>query len=168
MPIKSLLQLGLVLAMGLAAFAAQTDAPAGPEQPIPFSHKLHVGGQGLKCATCHKNPDPGERMGLATAATCMQCHEDVKTDSPAIQKLASFAKDKREIGWRRVYEIPAFVFFSHRSHLQAGTACAECHGEVKDLERMARVKLINMATCVNCHQSKGAGIDCTFCHEKMN
>ena len=151
----------------LVAFA-QTEKLPGPAQPIPFSHKLHVGGQNLKCATCHKNPDPGERMGLATAALCMQCHEEVKADSPAIQKLAAFAKDKRDIKWVRVYEIPSFVFFSHRAHLESGATCTECHGEVKELEQMSKVKEMNMASCMNCHQAKGASTDCTYCHEKQN
>ncbi|MEK7833715.1 MAG: cytochrome c3 family protein [Acidobacteriota bacterium] len=156
------------MVVSFLGLAAQTEKLPGPEQPIPFSHKLHVGGQGLKCATCHKNPDPGERMGLATAAMCMQCHEEVKADSPAIQKLAGFAKDKRELKWRRVYEIPSYVFFSHRAHLEAGSNCVTCHGEVKELEQMYKVKEINMASCMNCHQANKASTDCTFCHEKMN
>lgn len=158
----------MVVTCLLVAAAQTKQPPPPPEQPIPFSHKQHAGAQQLKCATCHKNPDPGERMGLATAALCMQCHEEVKTDSPAIQKLAGFAKDKREIKWVRVYEIPSYVFFSHRAHLTAGSTCADCHGEVKELEQMYRAKEINMASCVNCHQAKGASFDCTFCHEKMN
>lgn len=166
---KRALPLGCVLLAAFIGVVAQTgEAPRGPEQPVPFSHKLHAGAQGLKCATCHKNPDPGERMGLPTPATCMQCHEDVKPDSPAIQKLAAFAKDKRNLRWVRVYEIPSYVFFSHRVHLTAGATCAECHGEVKELEQMYRVKAINMASCVNCHQAKGASVDCSYCHEKMN
>lgn len=163
----AVLALTSVSACLLVAFA-QTEKPSGPTQPIPFSHKLHVGGQNLKCATCHKNPDPGERMGLATAALCMQCHEEVKADSPAIQKLAGFAKDKREIKWARVYEIPSYVFFSHRAHLAAGATCTTCHGEVKELEQMYKVKEINMASCMNCHQANKASTDCTYCHEKMN
>ncbi|HMY76344.1 MAG TPA: cytochrome c3 family protein, partial [Blastocatellia bacterium] len=149
--LKTVLQFSCIVAACLVAAIAQTEKLPGPTQPIPFSHKLHVGGQNLKCAICHKNPEPGERMGLATAATCMQCHEDVKPDSPAIQKLAGFAKDKREIKWVRVYEIPSYVFFSHRAHLTAGASCAECHGEVKELEQMYQVKKINMANCMNCH-----------------
>lgn len=168
--LKTILQLSCIFAVCLIAAIAQTGQTPqpGPTQPIPFSHKLHAGAQNLKCATCHKNPDPGERMGLATAALCMQCHEDVKADSPAIQKLAGFAKDKREIKWARVYEIPSYVFFSHRAHLEAGASCAECHGEVKELEQMYKVKEINMASCMNCHQAKSAPTDCTYCHEKMN
>ncbi|MDX2043536.1 MAG: cytochrome c3 family protein [Acidobacteriota bacterium] len=162
------IRLGIVLVVSVLGLAAQTEKLPGPEQPIPFSHKLHVGGQGLKCATCHKNAAPGERMGLASAAMCMQCHEEVKADSPSIQKLAGFAKDKREIKWRRVYEIPSYVFFSHRVHLESGATCTTCHGEVKELEQMYKVKEINMASCMNCHQANKASTDCTYCHEKMN
>jgi hypothetical protein len=169
---KTILQLGCVFAACLAVclniVIAQTEKLPGPTQPIPFSHKLHAGAQNLKCATCHKNPDPGERMGLASAAMCMQCHEEVKTESPAIQKLARFAKDKREVKWVRVYEIPSYVFFSHRAHLAAGGTCTECHGEVKEIEQMFQAKPINMASCMNCHQAKGASTDCSYCHEKMN
>ena len=167
-PPYTFVRLGIVLTACFIGLAAQTEKLPGPTQPIPFSHKLHAGAQNLKCATCHKNPEPGERMGLASAAMCMQCHEEVKNDSPAIQKLAGFAKDKREIKWVRVYEIPSYVFFSHRAHLTAGASCAECHGEVKELEQMYQAKKINMASCMNCHQAKGASTDCSYCHEKMN
>ena len=167
---KSLLKFGCVVVLSVLAVVAQTNQQPlpGPQQPIPFSHKLHAGAQQLKCATCHKNPDPGEKMGLATAGLCMECHSDVKTESQEIQKLAAYAKENREIKWRRVYEIPSYVYFSHRSHVKAGSSCADCHGEVKELEQMYKAKEINMASCVNCHQEKGASLDCTFCHEKMN
>jgi hypothetical protein len=166
-------RIALVLLAVLGIVAAQSEQKPlpGPVQPIAFSHKLHAGAQNLKCATCHKNPEPGERMGLATPALCMQCHEEVKTDSPEIQKLATYAKDKREINWRRVYEIPSYVFFSHRTHLSSGVAgltCVTCHGEVKELEQMYKVKEINMASCMNCHQANKASTDCTYCHDKMN
>lgn len=157
-----------MFAVQWAAARGQQPPPPPPEQPIPFSHKLHAGDQQLKCATCHKNPDPGERMGLATAALCMQCHEDVQTDSPAIQKLATYAKEKREIKWARVYEIPTYVYFSHRSHIMGGAGCADCHGQVKELEKMYRAAELSMASCINCHAEKGASVDCNFCHEKLN
>ena len=33
-----------------------------PEQPIPYSHKLHVGKLGLKCADCHQADRDGFMM----------------------------------------------------------------------------------------------------------
>lgn len=168
-PWQKSLRLGLLLlTCAFAVATAQNPPSPGPEQPIPFSHKLHAGEQRLKCATCHKNADPGERMGLATAGMCMQCHSDIKADSPAIQRLASYAAEKKPIRWVRVYEIPSYVFFSHRVHTEAGASCAECHGEVREIEKMYRVKPVTMASCMNCHQAKGASTDCNYCHEKMN
>ena len=160
------LRIALVMLCCLFAAIAQTQQP-GPEQPIPFSHQLHAGALELECATCHKNPDPGERMGLATAPLCLECHSGVKADSPSIKKLAAFGSEKRAIGWVRVYEIPSFVSFSHRAHLAEGASCTECHGDVKTMERMYRAKDVSMKSCVDCHQRKGASVDCGYCHEKM-
>ena len=110
-------------------------------------------------------------MGTAAAAVCMQCHSAVKSDSPAIRKLASFAanqaKNGGEMKWARVYEIPSYVNFSHRSHLEAGTKCAECHGDVTARDALFREADISMGGCMNCHRAKKVSIDCTFCHEQM-
>ena len=54
----------LFAAACISAAAAQTaKAPAPPPtQPIPYSHKKHVGELKLKCNMCHANKDPGETM----------------------------------------------------------------------------------------------------------
>ena len=70
---------------------AQAMAQSAPQQPVPYSHKLHAGDLKLKCATCHPNPDPGETMTLPKPSVCGQCHA---------------GKYDREIKWVRVYEIP--------------------------------------------------------------
>ncbi len=117
---------------------------------------------------CHPNPDPGEAMTIAAASACMQCHSAVKTDSPTIQKLAAFAKNDREIPWARVYQIPSFVNFSHKAHVEAGNTCAECHGGVAARDQLFRETDISMGGCMNCHRAKKASIDCTYCHEPQN
>lgn len=161
-----LLRIAVVIVFGLFAVAARASQQPGPEQPIPFSHKWHAGTLQLKCATCHKNADPGERMGLPVASVCMQCHAEIKTESPAIKKLAAYDAQKRAIPWERVYEIPFNVMFSHRAHLTAASACTDCHGQVTEIERMYRVGDISMKGCIGCHQAKGASTDCSYCHEK--
>jgi hypothetical protein len=95
----------------------------------------------------------------------MQCHSTVKTESPAIQKLAASAKEDRPIEWVRVYHLPSFVDFSHRAHLAAGNTCEDCHGKVAERDRLYRETDISMAGCLNCHRAKKAGVDCSFCHE---
>ena len=135
-----------------------------PEQPIPFSHKAHAGDLKLKCKMCH--PGSGETMQIAKASVCMQCHSAIKTDSPAIQKLAAFAKSDREIRWARVYEIPSYVYFSHKSHLDSGNTCENCHGHVAERAQLSREGDISMGGCMTCHRVKKVSIDCTFCHEQ--
>src|SRR5262245_17313513 len=100
--------LWLFLIIFILTVAAQTPKPPppAPQQPLPYSHKVHAGTLKLKCNMCHPNKDPGEAMGIPAASVCMQCHSAVKTESPAVQKLAEFAKANREIKWTRVYQIP--------------------------------------------------------------
>ncbi len=117
---------------------------------------------------CHPNPDPGEAMRIAAASVCMQCHAAIKADSPAIQKLAAFAKSGREVPWVRVYQVPGYVFFSHRTHLNARNTCEECHGPVAEREQLEKERNISMGACMECHRLKKASIDCTFCHEQQN
>jgi hypothetical protein len=148
------------------AFACLVLAAAdGPGQPLPFSHKAHAGDLKLQCKMCHPNPDPGESMTIAAAPVCMQCHAAIKTDSPAIQKLAAYAKDGKRIPWVRIYEVPSFVNFNHRAHLQARNTCEECHGKVAERDRLYREVDLNMGACMNCHAAKKASIDCGYCHE---
>src|SRR5215470_2369531 len=87
------------------------------EQPIPFSHKQHIGFD-MKCAECHPNSEPGDRMGFPATDKCMECHRTLGNDKPSIQKLVEFAKSKKPIPWVRVYVVSAWVFWSHRSHLE--------------------------------------------------
>ena len=152
----------VVLAVAVAVFAAEP-----PLQPIPYSHKQHIA-LGLKCANCHEMPDPGEMMGIPAAAKCMTCHQAVKKDSPPIQKLAAFAARKEPVPWVRVYQIPGYVFFSHKNHLDTGATCETCHGKVSERDRLFRETDISMGGCMTCHRSQRASLDCTFCHEQRN
>src|SRR5581483_7783339 len=146
----------LLLAIGMA-WAADP-----PEQPIPFSHKQHATTLKLQCKMCHPNPDPGESMTIAPASTCMQCHSTIRADSPAIQKLAGYAKENKPVPWVRVYKIPSYVNYSHRVHLNAKAACADCHANVAESEKVAKDGDISMGACMTCHQAKKAGMDCNF------
>jgi hypothetical protein len=152
-------------AWAVLAWVAAAQEDKGPVQPIPFSHKVHAGNLKLQCKMCHPNPDPGETMTIAPPAACMQCHSAVKTDSPAIQKLAQAAQSGRVLPWARVYQIPSFVFFSHRTHLEKGNTCQDCHGSVAQRDRLYREVDLSMGGCMECHRMKKASLDCSFCHE---
>lgn len=144
-----------------------TQTSPGPEQPIPYSHKTHLA-MGLKCANCHTNPDPGEIMGIPPESKCMACHQTVRTESPHIQKLAAYVKDNKPIPWVRIYRIPGYVYFSHRTHTTAGFACQLCHGPVAERDAMRKEVGISMGDCMDCHRRNKASIDCKFCHDERN
>jgi hypothetical protein len=134
------------------------------EQPIPFSHKLHLTFE-MKCQECHPNPEPGDRMTLPTADRCMECHRTIVKEKPAIQKLAEFAKSKQTIPWVRIYVVSGWVFWNHRSHLESGMKCEACHGEVRKMDVLtATTNVTTMAGCVDCHRKNDASTGCQYCH----
>jgi hypothetical protein len=173
-PFAILAAAALLLAVG--AVQAQQPAPAtsavqanlaphpAPEQPLPYSHKTHVG-LGLPCQLCHANPAPGEQMTFPSTATCMSCHATVVADRPAIKKLAEYASSKQPIPWVRVYKVLPGVTWTHRKHLAAAAQCETCHGPVGNLEAMSETTAVTgMASCISCHQARGASAACTVCH----
>jgi hypothetical protein len=95
----------------------------------------------------------------------MQCHSAIKADSPAIQKLAQYAAENKPVPWVRIYEIPAYVDFSHRSHIAAKNTCEDCHGKVAERDALYREVNLNMGTCMDCHAGKRAPTGCNFCHD---
>lgn len=105
--------------------------------------------------------------------------------SPEIQKIYDAlalddkmqrdpAKTPHPIAWTSVYNLPDFVYFDHRAHVNAGVACQKCHGPVETMERMRQVPDLTMGWCVNCHRDvtrnglEGkrlvASTDCSTCH----
>lgn len=155
-----------VIAGPLPQKDASKNGPQAPAQPISFSHKTHTSAAHLKCEDCHAGPDPGEHMTMPAVSTCMACHISIAKDKPAIRALSQYAKAKQLIKWVRVYTVPADVFWSHRSHLKAGMTCEMCHGQVAQMEAMARVtNVTSMEGCVDCHKQHDANTGCDFCHE---
>lgn len=163
------LVLALALVVSLVARAQNPppppgQPPAGPVQPLPYSHKTHVG-LGLPCRVCHTNPDAGKLMTFPPAAFCMGCHQTVAADRPSIQKLAEYARSGEEIPWVRVYRVPDYVYWRHGSHLEAEVECAECHGPVaeRDVIRL-ETNVTRMLGCQTCHDKRQAFTDCAACH----
>ncbi len=44
------------------------------EQPVRFSHKVHVEGQEMECDSCHFFRDDGSYAGFPTNEQCAECH----------------------------------------------------------------------------------------------
>ena len=164
----SITKVALMTGLIVAGILAQTpDPPAPPAQPLPFSHKTHAGQLELKCLSCHTNPAPGEKMTYPATSMCMSCHEEIAADKPSIKKLAEYHKSKESVPWKPIYRNPAWVFFSHQVHLDAGAKCDRCHGQVSERDALWREKDISMKSCMRCHREYNASTACDYCHESQ-
>lgn len=135
-----------------------------PEQPIKYSHKLHVEQLGIECQYCHSGVAKSPYASLPAVDTCMGCHKHVKTESPEIKKLAKHFNDKTPIEWEPVNNLPDHVYFNHQRHVKAGVGCQNCHGQVQKMDVVEKVSSLKMGFCVSCHRENGASIDCGICH----
>ncbi len=157
----------LIFALVLLSAGSQ-QAQTPPEQPLPFSHKTHIGIAKLNCADCHPGPSKfGEPMGFPAASKCMACHVAIAKDKPSIQKLTTLAKSPDPIPWERVYKLPDFVFFDHRYHLMNEAKCEDCHGAVAT-QNVTTNELgsTKMTFCQSCHIKMRAAAGCTTCHNQ--
>ena len=163
---RLILVLLLVLVLGGAAVALATTARRqGPEQPIAFSHKQHVGDRGISCVYCHQGVATTAHATLPSTETCMDCHRVVRTDSPEVQKVAAAYQAGEAIPWVKVTDLPDFVRFTHRRHIQAGVDCMSCHGDVAKMDRVFKANPLTMGNCLSCHEQMGASTDCLTCHQ---
>jgi hypothetical protein len=138
--------------------------PPAPVQPLPYSHKKHMA-LGLECRTCHVNPDPGTLMAFPSTAFCMGCHQAIAAERAPIQKLAAIAASGKPVPWARVYRLPDYVFWKHRTHLEAGATCADCHGPVAERDVITQeTNVVTMAGCLSCHNKRQVFTDCGDCH----
>lgn len=157
-----ILLLGLLL---LGAVIALAQRAAGPEQPVAFSHKVHVGDRGISCVYCHQGVDKTTNALLPSTETCMDCHRVVKPDSPQVKKVAEAFQAGEGIPWVRVTDLPDYVRFTHARHIQAGVDCMSCHGDVSRMDRVHKAKALKMGDCLACHHQQKASTDCLTCHQ---
>jgi hypothetical protein len=64
---------------------------------------------------------------------------------------ASF-RENRPLQWRRVHDLPDFVYFNHSIHVNKGVGCTTCHGQVDRMPLMWREQSLQMEWCLDCHR----------------
>lgn len=137
-----------------------------PDQPIPFSHKKHAGDLKIDCQYCHFGADKGRHAGVPPTELCLNCHNQVKKNSPHIKKLKNAVASGENIQWVKVNHFPDFAYFNHSQHVNvAGFKCQECHGDVEKMVIYKQEKKLNMGWCIECH--RGNGIAPPKDHKKM-
>jgi hypothetical protein len=123
------------------------------EQPVPFSHKHHVGGLGLDCRYCHTSVEDSAQASLPSTKTCMTCHSVVWTNAAMLEPVRESYRSDRSIEWLKVHDLPDFVYFDHSVHVKKGVGCQSCHGAVDEMPLMMRKNTLNMEWCLACHRA---------------
>ena len=146
-----------------AAFFPDT----APEQPIAFSHQVHAGDYEIPCMYCHVQARRSPNAGVPSVNKCVGCHSVVATDRPQIQNLMNYWANQEPIPWIKVHDLPDFVHFTHKRHVQAGVECQTCHGPVETMDVVSREAPVKMGLCLDCHKKNEVqnGIDCWTCHK---
>jgi hypothetical protein len=122
-------------------------------QPVQFSHKHHVGDDGIDCRYCHSTVDKGASAGMPSTHTCMSCHSQLWVDSPELEIVRNAYRTGRPISWTRVHDLPDFAYFDHSIHVNKGVSCVSCHGRIDEMPQVYKDKTLTMQWCLDCHRS---------------
>jgi Cytochrome c7 and related cytochrome c len=157
LPLQILIFIGLTAGIVLAgvtyyATPKYTRVGYAPQQPVPFSHALHSGQLGIDCRYCHSNVDKSGHSNIPTAQTCMNCHNQIKTDSPLLAPVRASYESGNPVPWVNVHEVPDYAYFNHAVHVARGVSCVECHGQINEMEVVHHSKPLSMAWCLECHR----------------
>jgi len=121
-------------------------------QPIQFSHKHHVNDDGIDCRYCHFTVDKEMYAGMPATETCMTCHSQIWSDSPEIKPIVDSFTSGKPIQWKRVHDLPDFVFFNHAIHINKGIGCVSCHGRIDRMPLVYKENTLTMGWCLDCHR----------------
>lgn len=174
-----------VIGIIISIFPSASNQGFAPEQPIPFSHKIHAGINKIPCMYCHTNVERSKHATVPALNVCMNCHRVVKTDSPYIQQITKAYTEGKPIEWVRVHELPDYVYFPHKRHIARGITCQTCHGPVEQMDRVHQFAPLTMGWCMECHRGQttpknvlqkiypnmkdphgpAASVNCSTCHK---
>ena len=144
--------LGAVVAM-LHLSGYNTNQGMFVEQPVQFSHKHHVGGEGIDCRYCHTSVEESAFANIPPTKTCMNCHSQIWTNAPILEPVRASFRDNKPLHWTRVHDLPDFVYFNHSIHVKKGVGCATCHGRVDEMPLMYQHATLQMSWCIDCHRN---------------
>lgn len=151
-PVLILLVVGV---FGLLIYADRASYKVGVpiEQPVPYSHQLHVAGLKIQCQYCHYLVEKGANASVPPTETCMGCHSQIATNSPKLAPVRESWANNIPLQWNLVHDLPGFVYFNHSIHVAKGVGCSTCHGQVQNMAVVYKANALYMSWCLNCHRN---------------
>lgn len=122
------------------------------QQPVQFSHKHHVGDDGIDCRYCHQTVETTASAGMPSTQTCMNCHSQIWNDSPYLEPVKKSFRENTPIEWERVHDLPEFAYFDHSIHVAKGVGCSTCHGQIDNMPAVFQENTLQMEWCLACHR----------------
>src|ERR1700682_4173379 len=121
-----LVGVALIAVLAVARSPYMTRQNFTREQPVQFSHKHHVGDDGIDCRYCHTSVETSAVAGIPPTKTCMNCHSILFADSPYLEPVRESYRTGKSIEWSRVHRLADFVYFNHSLQLDKGGGCPGC------------------------------------------
>lgn len=123
------------------------------QQPVQFSHKHHVGDDGIDCRYCHQTVETTASAGMPSTQTCMNCHSQLFADQEYLEPIRASFRENKPIQWERVHDLPEFTYFNHSIHIAKGVGCSTCHGPVDNMPAVYQENTLQMEWCIACHRA---------------
>jgi hypothetical protein len=123
------------------------------QQPVQFSHKHHVGDDGIDCRYCHTSVETSSFAGIPPTETCMGCHSQIWANAELLEPVRASLRSGKSLEWTRVHDLPDFVYFNHSIHINKGIGCSTCHGRVDQMPLTYKVNTLYMQWCIGCHRN---------------
>jgi hypothetical protein len=143
----------LMVVVTLARSPYETNVGYPVQQPIQFSHRHHVGDEGLDCRYCHVTVEESPFAGYPSTAICMNCHVQIWADSPELEPVRESFRLEQPIVWQKVNDLPDFTYFDHATHVRNGFGCETCHGRVDQMPLVWKAQTLQMEWCLECHRA---------------
>jgi hypothetical protein len=123
------------------------------EQPVQFSHKHHVGDDGIDCRYCHTSVETSAFAGIPPTKTCMNCHSVIFNNADYLEPVRESYRTGRSIEWVKIHRLADFVYFNHSIHVNKGIGCSTCHGRVDEMPLIFQANTLLMQWCLDCHRN---------------
>jgi len=147
-----LVGLALISVLAVARSPYMTHQNFTREQPVQFSHKHHVGDDGIDCRYCHTSVETSAVAGIPPTKTCMNCHSVLFNNSSYLDPVRDSYRNDKSIEWVKVHRLADFVYFNHSIHVNKGVGCSTCHGQVNQMPLVFQANTLLMQWCLDCHR----------------